>query len=183
MSNPREEKGNWFVNIGHVTDRGRWKTEPHAHPNYGQVIFVRNGRGVMNLEGHSVPFEGPARCCCRTNACTAWTTKIDADRWVVTARCPICIQINSKLREFSKLWAEPRVIPMSYAAESATEFYRLIRKLQQEVDGQDHRPCGRYRGLADLAVADAGARRGIGQVDEQDRRRARSSAWRIASAN
>lgn len=54
-----EEIDQWFVNIGHVTERGRWKTEPHAHPEYGQVIFVRSGRGVMNLEGSSVPFEGP----------------------------------------------------------------------------------------------------------------------------
>lgn len=30
-----EEKDKWFVNIGHVTERGRWKTEPHAHPEYG----------------------------------------------------------------------------------------------------------------------------------------------------
>ena len=54
-----EKQANWFVNVGHVTDRGRWRTEPHAHPAYGQVMFVRTGRGVMNLEGRSVPFEGP----------------------------------------------------------------------------------------------------------------------------
>src|SRR4051794_14357826 len=56
---PKEVKEAWFVHIGHVTERGRWRTEPHAHPKYGQLFFVRNGRGVINLEGSSVPFEGP----------------------------------------------------------------------------------------------------------------------------
>ena len=53
------EQEHWFVHVGHVTDRGRWRTEPHAHPEYGQLIFVRSGRGVMNLEGSREPFEGP----------------------------------------------------------------------------------------------------------------------------
>ena len=54
-----EKQDKWFVNVGRVTDRGRWRTEPHAHPGYGQVIFVRNGRGVMNLEGRKI---GRASC-------------------------------------------------------------------------------------------------------------------------
>ena len=42
----RPEDENWFVHVGHVTERGRRRTEPHAHPAYGQVIFVLRGRGV-----------------------------------------------------------------------------------------------------------------------------------------
>lgn len=34
----RPDDKNWFVHVGHVTERGRWHTEPHAHPAYGKVI-------------------------------------------------------------------------------------------------------------------------------------------------
>jgi AraC family transcriptional activator of pobA len=131
-----ERQEHWFVNVGHVTDRGRWKTEPHAHPNYGQVIFVRNGRGVMNLEGTSVPFQGPCALLLPPECVHGLDYEIDADRWVVTVEMSYLIQINAKLREFLQLWSEPRIIPMSDSAEAATEFYRLIRRVQQEVESR-----------------------------------------------
>jgi AraC family transcriptional activator of pobA len=51
MSSPSEQKEHWFVNVGHVTDRGTLEDRAARPSQYGQVIFVRNGRGVMNLEG------------------------------------------------------------------------------------------------------------------------------------
>lgn len=135
VENP-EEKDNWFVNIGHVTERGRWRTEPHAHPHYGQVIFVRNGRGVMSLEGHSVPFEAPCALLLPNEAVHGLDYEVDVDRWVVTIEVSYLQQINSKLQDFIKLWASPRVIPLSYAAESAVEFFSVIGKLAQEVSAK-----------------------------------------------
>jgi AraC family transcriptional activator of pobA len=131
---PPERNENWFVNVGHVTDRGRWKTEPHAHPNYGQLIFVRNGCGVMNLEGTGVPFQGPCALLLPPECVHGLDYEIDADRWVVTVELSYLIQINAKLREFLQLWSEPRIVSMSDKAEPATECYRLIRKVQQEVE-------------------------------------------------
>lgn len=128
-----ERRDNWFVNVGHVTDRGRWRTEPHAHPGYGQVIFVRNGRGVMNLEGSSVPFEAPCALLLPTECVHGLDYEVDVDRWVVTVEVAYLTQINGKLREFIQLWNAPRIIPFSDAPEAAAEFYRLIQGLQHEV--------------------------------------------------
>jgi AraC family transcriptional activator of pobA len=135
VENP-EEQDNWFVNIGHVTERGRWRTAPHAHPHYGQVIFVRNGRGVMNLEGHSVPFEAPCALLLPNESVHGLDYEVDVDRWVVTIEVSYLQQINGKLQDFIKLWASPRVIPLSYAAQSADEFFILIGKLAQEVSAK-----------------------------------------------
>jgi len=123
---------NWFVHVGHVTERGRWRTEPHAHPKYGQVIFVRNGRGVMNLDGLSVPFEGPCALVLPAECVHGLDYEIDVDRWVVTVDVAYLMQINAKLQEFTQLWALPRMIPLAYAPEVELEFYRLIRRLEQE---------------------------------------------------
>ncbi|CAE6745636.1 MULTISPECIES: helix-turn-helix domain-containing protein [Paraburkholderia] len=130
----RPEDENWFVHVGHVTDRGRWRTEPHAHPAYGQVIFVRSGRGVMNLEGSSVPFEGPCALLLPTECVHGLDYEIDADRWVVTIEVAYLTQVNAKLREFIALWALPRMIPLSYSAEAGMEFAGLIESLKQEVE-------------------------------------------------
>ncbi|MDN7179478.1 AraC family transcriptional regulator [Caballeronia sp. SEWSISQ10-4 2] len=131
-----EEKEKWFVNIGHVTDRGRWRTEPHAHPEYGQVIFVRNGRGVINLEGSNVPFEGPCALLLPTDCVHGLDYEIDVDRWVVTIEVAYLTQVNSKLHEFIQLWALPRMIPLSSATMAATEFFSLIKRLQQELESK-----------------------------------------------
>ena len=130
------ESDNWFVHVGHVTDRGRWRTEPHAHPTYGQVIFVRNGCGMMNLEGSSVPFEGPCALLLPTECVHGLDYELDADRWVVTIEVSYLAQVNAKLREFISLWASPRVIPLAYSAQGGVEFHNLIKSLKQEVESE-----------------------------------------------
>lgn len=128
-----EAEENWFVHVGHVTDRGRWRTEPHAHPAYGQVIFVRTGRGVMNLEGSRVPFEGPCALLLPTECVHGLDYEVDADRWVVTIEVAYLTQVNARLGEFIQLWSLPRMIPLGYAPEAEEAFYALIRKLEHEV--------------------------------------------------
>jgi AraC family transcriptional activator of pobA len=133
---PSEVREQWFVNVGHVTDRGRWKTEPHAHPDYGQIIFVRTGRGVMNLEGSSVPFDGPCALLLPTECVHGLDYEIDADRWVVTIAAAYLTQINAKLNDFNRLWAAPRIISFSDAAEGAAEFLSLLSRLEHEVESK-----------------------------------------------
>jgi AraC family transcriptional regulator, transcriptional activator of pobA len=129
---PEEEEA-WFVNVGHVSDRGRWKTKPHAHPGYGQVIFVRNGRGVMNLDGRGVAFEGPCALLVPTECVHGLDYEIDVDRWVVTVEVTYLSQVNARLPEFIQLWSLPRIIPLASDAAAALELYELIRRLEQEV--------------------------------------------------
>lgn len=130
----RPEATNWFVHVGHVTDRGRWRTEPHAHPAYGQVIFVRNGHGIMNLEGMKVPFEGPCALVLPTGCVHGLDYELDADRWVITIEQSYLTQVNAKLHEFIAFWSSPRIISLSRSAEAGLAFYNQIGRLQQELD-------------------------------------------------
>ncbi|MCY0386207.1 helix-turn-helix domain-containing protein [Robbsia sp. Bb-Pol-6] len=130
----RPEEDNWLVHVGHVTDRGRWRTEPHAHPAYGQVIFIRNGEGVMNLEGSRVPFKGPCALVLPTDCVHGLDYELDVDRWVVTIEQSYLMQVNAKLNEFISFWALPRIIPLSCSADAGMEFYSLVGKLKQELE-------------------------------------------------
>lgn len=127
-----EKQDTWFVNVGHFTERGRWRTAPHAHPEYGQVIFVREGRGVMNLEGRIVPFEGPCALLLPTECVHGLDYENDVDRWVVTTEITYLSQVNAKLPDFVQLWSIPRVISLTCDPDAATEFYGLVRRLQRE---------------------------------------------------
>jgi AraC family transcriptional activator of pobA len=146
VERPEEEK--WFVNIGHVTERGRWRTEPHAHPEYGQVI--RSGRGVMNLEGSSVPFEGPCVLLLPTECVHGLDYEVDVDRWVVTIEVAYLTQVNARLREFMQLWALPRVIQLSSTGGASTEFFDLVKKLAQELEAK---PIGHVVGTEALLTS------------------------------
>jgi AraC family transcriptional activator of pobA len=129
----RTREDNWSVHVGHVTDRGRWRTAPHAHPRYDQLIFVRNGRGVMNLEGRSVRFEGPCTLLLPAECIHGLDYETDVDRWVVTIEAAYLAQVNGKLPEFVRLWEAPRVIPLGQAPDIPATFCDLIKKLDREI--------------------------------------------------
>lgn len=128
-----ENDDRWSVHVGHVTDRGRWRTAPHAHPRYAQLIFVRSGRGLMNLEGSSVPFEGPCMLLLPVDCVHGLDYEVDVDRWVVTIATAFLAQVNGKLPEFRRLWAQPRMISLSALPEAAAECLRLIKSLEEEI--------------------------------------------------
>jgi AraC family transcriptional activator of pobA len=132
VEKPGQAEG-WSVNVGHVTERGRWRTEPHAHPAYGQVIFVRNGRGVINREGAVLPFEAPCALLVPPGCVHGLDYELDVDRWVVTIEVAYLSQVNARLSEFIQLWSTPRMISLSYDVEAAGECYALIRRLEQEI--------------------------------------------------
>ncbi|AIO31033.1 AraC family transcriptional regulator [Burkholderia pseudomultivorans] len=128
----RPERKNWFVHVGHVTDRGRWRTEPHAHPAYGQVIFVRSGQGVMNLEGSAVSFEGPCALLLPPECVHGLDYALDVDRWVVTIELAYLAQVNEKLQEFILLWTSPRMIPLGDMPDAGEAFHSLVQRLKHE---------------------------------------------------
>jgi AraC family transcriptional activator of pobA len=88
----------------------------------------------MNLEGSSVPFEGPCALLLPTECVHGLDYELDADRWVVTIEVAYLTQVNAKLHEFIALWALPRMISLAYSAEAGIEFGNLIKSLKHEVE-------------------------------------------------
>lgn len=139
----RQAREQWFVHVGHVSERGRWKTEPHAHPGYGQVIFVRQGRGVMNLEGRSLPFDSPCALLLPAQCVHGLDYTEDIDRWVVTIDVAYLNQVNAKLPEFSRLWSAPRLLEL----DDVQDFQRMVQRLAGETSS---RALGHVAGVESL---------------------------------
>lgn len=174
----RLEEESWFLHVGHVTDRGRWKTEPHAHPLYGQMIFVHTGRGTLNLEGRHYRFEGPCMLLLPPNCVHGLDYEVDVERWVVTIEVAYLKQINSRLHEFIALWAVPRTIALPIRSGEEPEFCRLVKALKREAESSaiGHRVAMeaiytnlqlllvRERGLENL-IGDTAARSDVRKVE------------------
>jgi len=177
VEKPETQQEPWLVNVGHVTEGGRRKTAPHAHPSYGQVIYVRNGRGLLNLEGNSVPFEAPCALLLPHDCVHGLDYEIDVDRWVITIEETYLAQINTKLPEFIQLWSEPRVVTLAHNPEAPNEFYHLIRRLEREIRS---RMIGHVAGTEALLTAVLLTLvRGI-RLDQIDREGATRQAIRLA---
>jgi AraC family transcriptional activator of pobA len=134
-----EQRAAWFVNIEHISDRCRdrgWRIEPHAHPNFAQAMFARSGRGIVTLEDQSVPFESPFVLVLPTHCVHGFDYEVDTDGWVLTIEATYLRQINSRLPEFSQLWAKPRAIALARDSEEATEFHRALQRLEREVESK-----------------------------------------------
>jgi AraC family transcriptional activator of pobA len=134
-----EIRQTWFVNIEHLADRCRdkgWRIEPHAHPDVGQVMFARSGRGVVRLEDRSVPFESPFVLLLPTHCVHGFNYEVDTDGWVLTIEATYLRQINTRLSEFSQLWTQPRTVPLVRESDEATEFLSTLRRLEREVESR-----------------------------------------------
>jgi AraC family transcriptional activator of pobA len=134
-----QNRGTWFVNIEHLSDRCRdrgWRIEPHAHPDFGQVMFIRSGRGVFTIEDRSVPFESPFVLLLPTHCVHGFDYEVDTDGWVLTIEATYLRQINARLCEFSQLWAQPRTVSLDRDSDEAIEFHRTLRTLEREVESK-----------------------------------------------
>lgn len=134
-----EKREPWFVNIEHLADRCRdrgWRIEPHAHPDFGQLMFVRSGRGMVTLEDRSMPFESPFVLLLPPHCVHGFNYEVDTDGWVLTIEATYLRQINTRLSEFSQLWAQPQAVPLDRDSEAATEFHRTLGRLEREVESK-----------------------------------------------
>ncbi|MEM6746327.1 MAG: helix-turn-helix domain-containing protein [Pseudomonadota bacterium] len=127
----------WFVNIEHLgdrcSDRG-WKIEPHAHPGFGQLMFLRSGRGTVLVEDEQWTFASPCVIVLPKHTVHGFHYDTDCDGWVLTIEASYLSQVVSKLPEFSWLWSEARLMSFDRNDELWEGVQAQLRSLDQEVE-------------------------------------------------
>lgn len=132
-----EERGDWFVNIEHLAercgDRG-WRIESHAHPGFGQLLFLRSGSGTYILEDAQKELVSPCVVTIPKNTIHGFHYNEDSDGWVLTIDELYLDQINSRLPEFAWLWSESRLFYFKRKSDLSADLVSQLRRLDREIE-------------------------------------------------
>jgi AraC family transcriptional activator of pobA len=127
--------GSWSLNVEPLADRCRergWHIGLHRHPSFGQMVFVRSGRGTISVEDRAISFRSPCVMIVPLHCAHGFDYEADSDGWVLTVADHYLNQLNERLPEFATLWSRPRVIGLRRDEETA-ELRSTIIKLQREL--------------------------------------------------
>ena len=136
---PDASVGDWFVNVEPLAGRcqaNNWKIDPHSHPHFGQIVFVRSGRGMMTVETDRRPFNSPCVLTVPVNTVHGFEYDIDTDGWVLTVAEPYLRNLLDRMPELHDVWSEPRILPLAVDDEATSDIRQALLRLDRELDGQ-----------------------------------------------
>jgi AraC family transcriptional activator of pobA len=131
--------GDWFVNVEPLADRCRangWRIEPHSHPQFGQIVFVRGGAGLMTVETDRRPFASPSVLIVPVNTVHGFEYGMDSDGWVLTVAEPYLRNLLDRMPELRVVWSEPRILSLAVDDEETSDIRSAMLRLDRELDGQ-----------------------------------------------
>lgn len=134
-----ETSGDWFVNVEPLADRcraSRWRIDPHQHPRFCQIVFVRSGRGVMTVEADQQPFVSPCVLIVPVNTVHGFAYDIDTDGWVLTVAQPYLHQLLEQRPELQELLTQPRILALSPDDEETEDIRSALLRIDRELDGR-----------------------------------------------
>ena len=127
----------WLVNVESLALRCQeqgWKIEPHTHPRFAQIMFVRSGRGTMSIEGQSFPFTAPVALIVPCHSVHAFAYEIDTDGWVLTIADHYLRELAGRAPELEEIWRSPRPVAFSKEQQEFTEIRQALLRLDAELD-------------------------------------------------
>src|ERR1044072_626931 len=134
-----EASGDWFVNVEPLADRCRasnWRIEPHQHPRFCQIVFVRSGRGTMTVEADQQPFQSPCVLIVPVNIVHGFAYDIDTDGWVLTLAQPYLQQLLQQHPDLRELLTQPRILTLSPQDEETEDIRSALLRIDRELDGR-----------------------------------------------
>src|ERR1044072_7955731 len=134
-----EASGDWFVNVEPLADRCRasnWRIEPHQHPRFCQIVFVRSGRGTMTVEADQQPFQSPCVLIVPVNIVHGFAYDIDTDGWVLTLAQPYLQQLLKQHPDLRELITQPRILSLSPQDEETEDIRSALLRIDRELDGR-----------------------------------------------
>lgn len=129
----------WFVNVEPLAERCRannWNIDPHSHPQFGQIVFVRSGRGMMTVETDRRPFNSPSVLIVPVNTVHGFEYDMDTDGWVLTVAEPYLRNLLDRMPELRDVWSEPRILSLAVDDEATSDIRQALLRLDRELDGQ-----------------------------------------------
>ncbi len=126
----------WSANVELLGERCRlsgWRIAPHSHPDFGQLVYVRSGRGVMAVDDKAIAFESPCVILVPSNSVHGFNYDQDTDGWVITIADYYLRHFNSRLPQFAALWSAPDAIALPRDSEDLGDLQSAVLKLEREL--------------------------------------------------
>lgn len=114
----------------------RGEIRPHCHDTLLQLIYMREGRGVVNVESQRIEFAAPCLLLLPSRTVHAFSFASGSDGPVISAvQRPLESMMRIAAPELLGLFHRPAVLPLPWAEDST--LWPLFVQLESEVRGEE----------------------------------------------
>jgi AraC family transcriptional activator of pobA len=127
----------WFVNVEPLEARARaseWVIAPHAHPRFGQIVFLTSGGGSMTEDGGLHGFEAPCVIVVPVLAIHGFRYRPDSEGWVLTVATHHLAELARRAPELSDIWSKAGAYACRESELEQTDIADGMRRLDRELD-------------------------------------------------
>lgn len=133
---PLHEVDETFVHVETIAYRSRryhWRIRAHIHSDLTQMLFIRDGGGLMQADALELPIQAPALLLVPSRVIHGFEFARGTRGFVVTIAEPLIRALQGREPQLRRVFAAPACIGLSgAAAATATDLEALIDRLRRE---------------------------------------------------
>jgi AraC family transcriptional activator of pobA len=132
---PLQQVDEAFVHVETIAYRSRryqWRILAHVHSDLNQLLFIRHGGGVMQMDGQELPISAPALLLVPPTVVHGFQFLRGTRGFVVTAAQPLVRALQAREPELRRVFAAPACLDLAAAPTGVADLEMLIDRLRRE---------------------------------------------------
>jgi len=133
---PPRDADERFLHVETIADRSRlyeWRIRPHAHRDLHQLLLIFTGRGQMQAETQSHPFQAPALLVVPAGVVHGFAFTPETEGYVVTLADTLLRDLSRDESSFRRLFQAPACASLADDPTHTQELADTIPKLRREL--------------------------------------------------
>ena len=132
---PLQDVDESFVHVETIAYRSRryqWQIRAHFHSDLDQLLFIRDGSGIMQMDGQELPIQAPALLIVPATVVHGFRFARGTRGFVVTAAQPLIRTLQAREPQLRRVFTAPLCLGLAGGAAAATDLEQLIDRLRRE---------------------------------------------------
>ncbi len=132
---PLQDADETFVHVETIAYRSRryqWQIHAHIHSDLDQLLFIRDGSGIMQVDAQELPIRAPALLIVPATVVHGFRFARGTRGFVVTAAQPLIRTLQAREPQLRRVFAAPVCLGLSGVASAATDLENLMHRLRRE---------------------------------------------------
>jgi AraC family transcriptional activator of pobA len=132
---PLQEVDETFVHVETIAYRSRryqWRIRAHIHSDLDQLLFIRDGSGIMQVDGQELPILAPALLIVPATVVHGFQFARGTRGFVVTAAQPLIRALQAREPELRRVFTAPVCLSLAGVRAAAPDLENLIDRLRRE---------------------------------------------------